>query len=69
MGLSLMPSDSGLAKVMPKPPEGVCRENPISPCKLRDLRVSVLKLLAREAPRRHGEHGETFFRQTPEGGL
>src|SRR5438445_11013113 len=30
-----------------------------SPCKLRDLRVSVLKLPGKTAPRSHGDHGET----------
>src|SRR5437660_11944621 len=51
------------------PALGVCRKNRISPCKLRDLRVFVLKLLRKNAPRRHGEHGEGFFRQTPVAGL
>src|SRR6266446_6982517 len=36
------------------PALGVCRENPISPCKLSELRVSVLKLL-----RKTIHHGDT----------
>ena len=46
MGLLLTLSAKRLAKAVgPKRPEGVCRGNRISPCRLRDLRVSVLKLL------------------------
>ena len=36
-------------KPISKPPEAVCRGNRISPCKLRDLRVSVLKLLRKRS--------------------
>jgi len=37
-----------LKQLCQKPPKGVCRNNRISPCKLRDLRVFVLKFLRKE---------------------
>ena len=55
-------------------PSGGCRENRISPCKLRVLRVSVLKLLRKrsttEARRARRSTKTGFSRQTPlESGL
>ena len=40
---------------------GVCRENPISPCKLSELRVSVLKLLRKTIHHGDTEHTERDF--------
>ncbi len=48
-----------------RPPLEVCRKNRISPCSLRGLCVSVLKLPIKRCTTEHGEHGEAFFRQTP----
>src|SRR5207253_6922270 len=43
------------------PASGVCQKNRISPCRLGDLRVSVLRFAKKkDTPPRHGEHGETF---------
>src|SRR5437773_4175407 len=49
---------------------GVCRKNRISPCRLGDLRVSVLRFAnKKDTPPRHGEHGETFSNRHLKQGL